>query len=120
VCSRKHKSKPDFRFKLEESGPAGHFQSNHRVNERYFVANAASSSAIEPFVTAKEAARFLCCSPITVNRLACQRRIPAHSLSNGVRKRWRFLISELATALKNDVSSQRSSAPLSRKKGQAA
>ena len=75
---------------------------------------------IEPFVTAKEAARFLCCSPITVKRLARQGKVPAHSLSNGVRKRWRFLISELAATLKNNVSSERSSAPLSRKKGNAA
>jgi hypothetical protein len=84
------------------------------------IAASTSSSAIEPFVTAKEAARFLCCSPVTVKRLARHGKIPAHPLSNGVRKRWRFLISELATALKNEVSSNRSSAPLSRKKGQAA
>jgi hypothetical protein len=79
-----------------------------------------SSLAIEPFVTANEAARFLCCSPVTVKRLARQGKVPAHSLSNGVRKRWRFLISELAATLKNDVPLDRSSAPLSRKKGQAA
>ncbi len=74
----------------------------------------------EPFITAEEAAVFLCCSPVTVKRLARQGKLPGHSLTNGIRKRWRFLISELAAAVKSEVSSERSSAPLSQKKGRAA
>jgi excisionase family DNA binding protein len=70
----------------------------------------------EPFVTADEAAEFLRCSPITVKRLAREGKIPAHSITNGVRTRWRFLISELAATMKKAVSSDRSSTPLSHRK----
>jgi excisionase family DNA binding protein len=66
----------------------------------------------EPFVTADEAAAFLKCSPITVKRLAREGKIPAHSITNGVRKRWRFLISELASKMNERVSLKTSSAPL--------
>ena len=69
-------------------------------------------SECEAFVTAQEAAVFLRCSPITVKRLAREGKIPAHSITNGVRKRWRFLISELAATMKKGVSSDRSSGPL--------
>jgi hypothetical protein len=74
----------------------------------------------ERFITSEEAAAFLCCSPVTVKRLARQGKLPGHWLTNGIRKRWRFLISELAVAVKSEVSSERSSAPLSQKKGRAA
>ena len=59
---------------------------------------------VEEFVTPKEAAAFLHYSPITVKKLAREGKIPAHSVTNGVRKRWRFLISELATAMNKEVS----------------
>lgn len=70
----------------------------------------------EPFVTPVEAAAFLRCAPITIKRLAREGKIPAHSIQNGIRKRWRFLISELATSMKKEVSSDRSSTPLSHRK----
>ncbi len=70
----------------------------------------------EPFVTSIEAAAFLCCAPVTVKRLAREGKIPAHSIQNGIRKRWRFLISELAISMKKEVSSDRSSTPLSHRK----
>jgi excisionase family DNA binding protein len=76
-----------------------------------------NSSQSEPLLTPQEAADFLRCSPITVKRLAREGKIPAHSVTNGVRKRWRFLVSELATTMKKEVSSDRSSAPLSPQKG---
>jgi excisionase family DNA binding protein len=66
----------------------------------------------EAFVTAQEAAAFLRCSPITVKRLAREGKIPAHSITNGVRKRWRFLLSELADRMQTEVSLKASSAPL--------
>jgi excisionase family DNA binding protein len=66
----------------------------------------------EAFVTAQEVAVFLRCSPITVKRLAREGKIPAHSITNGVRKRWRFLISELADRMQAEVSLTPSSAPL--------
>ena len=72
----------------------------------------------EPFVTAVEAAAFLRCAPVTVKRLAREGKIPAHSIQNGIRRRWRFRISELAMAMQKELSSDRSSTPLShRKKG---
>jgi excisionase family DNA binding protein len=71
-----------------------------------------SPSEREAFVTAEEAAAFLRCSPITVKRLARDGKIPAHSITNGIRKRWRFLISELADSMQAGVSLKASSAPL--------
>jgi len=71
---------------------------------------------IEPFVTADKAGEFLKCSPVTVKRLAREGKIPAHSIQNGIRKRWRFLLSELAISMKKEVSSDRSSTPLSHRK----
>lgn len=76
-----------------------------------------TQSESELFVTPQEAAAFLRCSPITVKRLAREGKIPAHSITNGVRKRWRFLISELAAAMKKEVSLDRSSGPLLNRKG---
>ena len=67
----------------------------------------------EPFVTSVEAAAFLSCAPVTIKRLAREGKIPAHSIQNGIRKRWRFLISELAISMQKEVSSDRSSTPLS-------
>jgi excisionase family DNA binding protein len=71
----------------------------------------------ERFVTPVEAADFLRCSPITVKRLARDGKIPAHPVTNGVRKRWRFLISELEVNMGKGVSSVRSSEPLLNLKG---
>jgi excisionase family DNA binding protein len=71
----------------------------------------------ERFVTPVEAADFLRCSPITVKRLARDGKIPAHSVTNGVRRRWRFLISELAVTMGKGVSSDRSSEPLLNQRG---
>ena len=70
----------------------------------------------EPFVTAVEAAAFLRCAPVTVKRLAREGKIPAHSIQNGIRRRWRFRISELAMAMQKELSSDRSSTPLSHRK----
>ena len=67
----------------------------------------------EPFVTAVEAAAFLRCAPVTIKRLAREGKLPAHSIQNGIRRRWRFLISELAMAMQKELSSDRSSTPLS-------
>lgn len=68
----------------------------------------------ESFVTPEEAAAFLRCSPITVKRLAREGKIPAHSITNGTRKRWRFLLSELANRMQCEVSLTPSSAPLAK------
>jgi hypothetical protein len=81
------------------------------------LAERQSTNQPEPFVTPVEAAAFLRCAPATIKRLAREGKIPAHSIQNGIRKRWRFLISELAISMKKEVSSDRSSTPLSPQKG---
>ena len=53
----------------------------------------------EPFVDARRAAEFLCLTPRRVLELARKGRIPAHPLGDGVRKVWRFRLSELAAAM---------------------
>jgi len=54
-------------------------------------------------VTADEAAALLRCSPITVKRLAREGKIPGHCIQDGIRKRWRFLLSELAATMKSGI-----------------
>jgi excisionase family DNA binding protein len=71
-----------------------------------------SLQVLEYSVTPEEAAAFLRCSPITVKRLAREGELPAHAVTNGIRKRWRFLLSELAFSIRPEVSLKTSSAPL--------
>ncbi len=59
----------------------------------------------EPFVEADAAAEFLHSSPRTVKQLAREGKIPAHPFGDGPRKRWFFLISELAEFLRGRVNS---------------
>jgi excisionase family DNA binding protein len=82
------------------------------AQERLTVVTNSSLAVPEHFITPEEAGAFLRCSPITVKRLAREGKIPAHSITNGVRRRWRFLISELADRMQAKVSLETSSAPL--------
>ena len=50
----------------------------------------------ERFVDARTAGRFLGLHMVTVQRLARKGTLPAHPIGNGMKIRWRFLISELA------------------------
>jgi excisionase family DNA binding protein len=70
----------------------------------------------EPFVTPEEAARFLSISPVTVKKMAREGYLPAHPIGNGLRKRWRFLISELASHMRCRVHSESSSVRALRRK----
>lgn len=63
----------------------------------------------EPFVTPEEAASFLKISPVTVKKMAREGYLPAHPIGNGVRKRWRFRISELVSHMRCRVQSESSS-----------
>ena len=58
-----------------------------------------AAKAPEPFVDAEEAARFLSLRPRRVLELARKSIIPAHPLGEGLRKVWRFRLSELASAV---------------------
>jgi hypothetical protein len=53
----------------------------------------------EPFVDAARAAEFLSLKPRRVLELARSGELPAHPLGGGVRRIWRFRLSELATAM---------------------
>ena len=70
----------------------------------------------EPFVTPEEAADFLKISPVTVRKMAREGWLPAHPIGNGVRKRWRFRISELVSHMRCRVESEASSVRVLRRK----
>jgi len=55
--------------------------------------------APEPFVTAKEAARFLCITVRRVLEMARVGKLPGHPIGPGKRHTWRFRLSELAHAV---------------------
>lgn len=63
------------------------------------------AGGVERFVEAEEAAEFLHSAPRTVKQLAREGKIPAHPFGDGPRKRWFFLISELAEFLRGRVNS---------------
>lgn len=63
----------------------------------------------EPFVDAEKAGRFLCLHPRRVLQLARQGKLPAYPIGDGIRRVWRFRLSELALAMLH--SRQRSHVP---------
>jgi helix-turn-helix protein len=63
------------------------------------------ASMLEPFVEAEAAAEFMHYSIRSVKQMARDGRIPAHPFGSGPRKRWYFLISELAEHLHAQVNS---------------
>ena len=65
----------------------------------------AATSMMEPFIEAASAAEFLNYSSRTIKQMAREGRIPAHPFGSGARKRWYFLISELAEHLRGQVNS---------------
>jgi excisionase family DNA binding protein len=59
----------------------------------------------EPYVDAKEGAAFLRLHAKTLMRLAREGAVPAYSFSEGSRRHWRFLLSELDTWMRSKVNS---------------
>jgi hypothetical protein len=59
----------------------------------------AAALVLEPFVDAVRAGEFLSLSPRRVLELARQGILPGCPLGQGIRKVWRFRLSELAAAL---------------------
>jgi hypothetical protein len=59
----------------------------------------------EPYVDAREGAAFLHMHPKTLMRLARDGSVRAYSFSEGTRRHWRFLISELDKWMKTRVNS---------------
>jgi excisionase family DNA binding protein len=70
-----------------------------------FSDQGAHSCLPEPYVDAKDGAAFLRIHPKTLMRLAREGEVPAYSFSEGTRRHWRFLISELDTWMKSKVNS---------------
>lgn len=64
-----------------------------------------NGQVVESFVEANAAAEFLHYSSRSVKQMAREGRIPAHPFGTGPRKRWYFLISELAEHLRAQVNS---------------
>jgi hypothetical protein len=67
----------------------------------------------EPFVDPIEAGKFLRLRPRRVLELAREGSIPAYPLGRGKRRVWRFLLSELASAIRSRAvnSARQSPAP---------
>lgn len=76
---------------------------NRKPSKRSFCYEGPQSP--EPFVDAIEAGIFLNYSARTIKQMARDGRIPAHPFGSGARKRWYFLISELAEHLRGQVNS---------------
>jgi len=58
-----------------------------------------TSEALERFVDADEAAKFLSLNRRRILELARAGKLPGHPIGEGVRRLWRFRLSELADAL---------------------
>jgi excisionase family DNA binding protein len=58
-----------------------------------------TSEALERFVDADEAAKFLSLNRRRILELARAGKLPAHPIGEGARRLWRFRLSELANAL---------------------
>ena len=56
---------------------------------------------IEPFVDADQASKFLNLRPRRVLELARRGVLPAYPLGDGLRRVWRFRLSELASAIRS-------------------
>ena len=54
---------------------------------------------LERFIDADEAARFLSLTRRRVLDLARARKLPGHPIGDGVRRVWRFRLSEVAAAI---------------------
>jgi excisionase family DNA binding protein len=63
------------------------------------------SSTLEPFVDAVRAAEFLAMSRKTLLALARKGYLPGHPVGQGVRKVWKFRLSELDSWMKTGVRS---------------
>ena len=59
--------------------------------------------ALERFVDADEAAKFLSLNRRRILELARAGKLPAHPIGEGARRLWRFRLSELANALTKKV-----------------
>jgi hypothetical protein len=98
------KSRPSLQL-LGGTQTSGEPSIAHTVQESRVSVSHRHPAMPEPFVEADAAAKFLHYSPRSIKQMARDGRIPAHPFGNGPRKRWYFLISELAEQLRAQVNS---------------
>jgi hypothetical protein len=84
---------------------AGWNTNNPKPARRSILQRHALQETLEPFVEANAAAEFLHYSARSIKQMAREGRIPAHPFGTSSRKRWYFLISELAEHLRCQVNS---------------
>jgi hypothetical protein len=90
---------------FDRSPSSSAWNTNTPKSVRSSLQHPSRSETPEPFVEANAAAEFLHYSSRTVKQMAREGRIPAHPFGAGPRKRWYFLISELAEHLRAQVNS---------------
>ena len=64
------------------------------------VGEMSDQESFEPYVGPEEAAKFLQISPHSLKELARRATVPVHPIGDGIRRRWRFLKSELDSWLR--------------------
>ena len=69
------------------------------------IATSNQAASLEPFVSAERAAEFLAMSRKTLLALARKGYLPGHPVGQGVRKVWKFRISELDRWMRQEVNS---------------
>src|SRR5260370_18901360 len=82
---------------------AGWNTNSPKQRRRSVLQRHAQPEPLEAFVEANAAAEFLHYSARSIKQMAREGRIPAHPFGTGSRKRWYFLISELAEHLRAQV-----------------
>ena len=65
------------------------------VRETVAIATFSQPASLESFVSAERAAEFLAMSRKTILALARKGYLPGHPIGQGVRKTWKFRLSEL-------------------------
>jgi hypothetical protein len=63
------------------------------------------AASLEPFVSAERAAEFLALSRKTLLALARKGYVPGHPVGQGMRKVWKFRLSELDSWMKIEITS---------------
>jgi len=69
------------------------------------IATSNQAASLEPFVSAERAAEFLAMSRKTLLALARKGYLPGHPVGQGVRKVWKFRLSELDSWMEVEVTS---------------
>jgi predicted DNA-binding transcriptional regulator AlpA len=69
------------------------------------IAPSNQAASLEPYVSAERAAEFLAMSRKSILALARKGYLPGHPVGQGVRKTWKFRLSELDCWMRQEVNS---------------